>query len=276
MAARAEELTDLAHRLGVGQARWLDRPAAARLAVPRLPARLHDRFRVGGGRVRLGSSDRGRGVVAAAAGDLRTLWERREDLLAAADKLPRTLCHHDVWPMNLILADRGPVLLDWAFVGPGAIGEDAANLALDTFLDAWSTSPSSTTCSAPSPTAIAAGRRPRSKTLLSSTPSGSPARPSTTGSRPRMLSWVRHRAAAGYYDSRDPAAMFAGRAPVLERIADWAGPRCRTSRAAAVTTTPATRPRCSPAGPGARTDRRLGPVPRCRTSHLRRLAARSG
>jgi hypothetical protein len=66
---------------------------------------------------------------------LRQLWQRRDQVLAAVEAVPRTLCHLDVWPTNLIDDGGTSVLLDWSFTGEGALGEDAANLIVDSVTD---------------------------------------------------------------------------------------------------------------------------------------------
>jgi hypothetical protein len=73
------------------------------------------------------------------AGWLR-LVERRERLLELVEGCPRTWCHLDVWPANVVVPPpehRHPdvVLLDLAFTGDGALGEDPGNWVPDTFLD---------------------------------------------------------------------------------------------------------------------------------------------
>jgi hypothetical protein len=60
-------------------------------------------------------------------------WHERDRLLAALDRLPRCLCHHDAFRRNLIasLSSEGrdrTVAVDWAGVGHGAVGEDLAGL----------------------------------------------------------------------------------------------------------------------------------------------------
>lgn len=69
--------------------------------------------------------------------DLARLWAERDAVLAAAGTAPRTLAHLDVWPMNLIDSTAGFTLLDWAFVGEGGLGEDAANLIVDSVTDGY-------------------------------------------------------------------------------------------------------------------------------------------
>jgi hypothetical protein len=63
---------------------------------------------------------------------LASLWSSRACILSRARAAsPMTLAHLDVWPMNLI----GTALLDWSFVGVGGIGEDPANLIIDSVTD---------------------------------------------------------------------------------------------------------------------------------------------
>jgi hypothetical protein len=71
---------------------------------------------------------------------LRAGWLRllahRDDLLAVMETLPRTRCHLDVWVSNEIRRPAGHVVLvDWAFAGDGAVGEDVGNHIPDATFD---------------------------------------------------------------------------------------------------------------------------------------------
>ena len=63
------------------------------------------------------------------------LHDAREALYATARRVPRTLCHLDFWSKNLFADADEIVLIDWAFVGEGALGEDIGNLVLDAVFD---------------------------------------------------------------------------------------------------------------------------------------------
>jgi hypothetical protein len=130
-------IAGFAHELGVAQARWVDR-------VPRTPwlsRRWLAQYLTQGPARSVTSVDAewDHPGVAIWPGpvrrELRRLWAERADLLAVAEAAPRTLCHLDVWPANLIDAGGTSVLLDWSFVGEGAVGEDVSNLIVDSFAD---------------------------------------------------------------------------------------------------------------------------------------------
>ncbi|HEX6500456.1 MAG TPA: hypothetical protein VF054_15705 [Micromonosporaceae bacterium] len=130
-------LQHFAHQLGAAQARWVDR-------IPDLPWLSRDwlsQYLTFGpaSRVTLDDTHWDHPLATLWPGTvrqrLRDLWQHRDRALAATRTAPRTLCHLDVWPTNLIEAGATTILLDWAFVGDGALGEDPANLIVDSVTD---------------------------------------------------------------------------------------------------------------------------------------------
>jgi hypothetical protein len=66
---------------------------------------------------------------------MRRLHADQARLLGWVEAGPRTIAHLDVWPLNLFAVGGGLGLVDWAFAGDGALGEDPGNLVFDAVLD---------------------------------------------------------------------------------------------------------------------------------------------
>jgi hypothetical protein len=134
-------LGQFGHELGLGQARWAGR-VPSRDELPWLSRGwLRQYLSEGpGNNVHVRDEDWDDPIAhvwpVEVRERLRSLWERRMSALKQVEALPRTLCHLDCWPANLIEDAAGTsVLLDWSFVGEGAIGEDPANLIIDSVSD---------------------------------------------------------------------------------------------------------------------------------------------
>jgi Phosphotransferase enzyme family len=158
---------------------------------------------------------------------LRRLWERRAKLLALAEALPQTTCHLDVWPMNLIArggAGQEIVLLDWAFAGAGAVGEDVGNLVPDSVADglvdpALLPEIEGAVTGGYLAGLRAGGWRGRDAEVRRAI--------AVTGAAkycwlaPRMLQRLAGGGRPGFYDRRDDEQVLAGRLGMLTLVATW-------------------------------------------------------
>jgi Phosphotransferase enzyme family len=61
----------------------------------------------------------------------------REAVLRALEAGPQTFCHLDFYPANLFADGGETILVDWAYCGIGALGEDPGNFVPDTLLDGF-------------------------------------------------------------------------------------------------------------------------------------------
>jgi hypothetical protein len=220
-----DRLADVAERLGRAQAAWADRglpyPWLSRRWLRQYVASKPIREAVAWDDPRAASA-----WTAELRAGLRLLWDRRETLVDLAEALPRTLCHLDVWPMTLIARagpEEGIALVDWAFVGEGAVGEDVANLIADSvadgLIDPGLLPDINRACTAGYLAGLRAGGWRGSDTEIRHAIA-------VTGAAkycwlaPLMLQRLADRGQRSY-DRRDPEAILRGRAGMLTLVADW-------------------------------------------------------
>jgi hypothetical protein len=60
---------------------------------------------------------------------MMNLWQKRQPLLAAFERLPTCFCHHDAFRRNLMLRQTAngsaeTVAIDWAYTGLGKVGQE--------------------------------------------------------------------------------------------------------------------------------------------------------
>jgi hypothetical protein len=121
-------------------------------------------------------------------------------------------------------ASFGPAEPDWTFVGPGAIGGDAANMALDSFFDGLIDVQLLGEVLDAVTEAYVRGMRGVVE------PDVARRAVRVTGAArffwlaPRMVAAAGQAAGNnGYsYDNRDATERFTGRAPIFEKVAEWA------------------------------------------------------
>ncbi|WP_152626379.1 hypothetical protein [Streptacidiphilus carbonis] len=222
------ELADLAHRLGIAQAACAARPPDQPWLSQRWLRQYLAAVPQPGGDGCRADWSRPEAVAAWPAplrAELATLAADHGHLLTIAEAAPQTLCHLDLWPMNLIAADDRTVLLDWSFTGAGAIGEDISNLIVDSVADGLIDASLLPEIAAELPEAYLRGLRAGGwhgseaavRTAVAATGAAK-----YSWLAPAMLCRLDEDGTARAYDRRSPAETLHRRLGLLTLVADWA------------------------------------------------------